>query len=214
MAATEWYRCASWSPADRDDFFARIARARRENRAQYLRVAGVCLRESGHPAAAVEVIDYLLREYPAPLELAVAHQTRADALSDLGDVEASLDGYRQSIAAERRYPAVDAGASHSFGMRVILLRRADLYAEALETLDTSRVRDIVPAARFQAAAIRAVTLAALRGEATARPHALAALEEAGLEHSGLQYHPTLGLVKDVDPRLMAELARIAGPDGR
>jgi tetratricopeptide (TPR) repeat protein len=212
VAATEWYRCASWSLAERDDFFARIARARRENRAQYLRIAGMTLRESGHPAAAVEVIDYLLREYPAPLELAVAHQARAGALGDLGDVEGALDGHRQAIAAERRHAAVNAGASLSFGMLVIRQRRADLYAEALEALDTSRVSDLVPVTRFQAGAIRAVTLAALRDEAAARPHARVALREAGLEHSGLEFHPTLGLVKDVDPRLMAELARIAGPD--
>lgn len=39
----EWFRSPGWSEADRADFEARLARSRKYNRAQYLRIKGLAL---------------------------------------------------------------------------------------------------------------------------------------------------------------------------
>jgi tetratricopeptide (TPR) repeat protein len=43
----EWLRSRGWSEADRADFEARLARSRRYNRAQYMRIKGLALSNAG-----------------------------------------------------------------------------------------------------------------------------------------------------------------------
>src|SRR5438128_1768759 len=51
----EWFRSPSWSEADRAEFEARLARSRKYNRAQYLRIKGLALRDAGEIEAAREL---------------------------------------------------------------------------------------------------------------------------------------------------------------
>jgi hypothetical protein len=43
----EWFRSRGWGDANRADFEARLARSRGYNRAQYLRIKGLALRDAG-----------------------------------------------------------------------------------------------------------------------------------------------------------------------
>jgi tetratricopeptide (TPR) repeat protein len=43
----EWFRSPDWGEADRADFEGRLARSRGYNRAQYLRIKGLALRDAG-----------------------------------------------------------------------------------------------------------------------------------------------------------------------
>ncbi len=45
--ADEWFRSPAWGPEDRADFEARLARARRTSRGQYLRIKGLALKDAG-----------------------------------------------------------------------------------------------------------------------------------------------------------------------
>ena len=48
----EWFRSRGWGEADRTDFEARLARSRGYNRAQYLRIKGLALRDAGEISGA------------------------------------------------------------------------------------------------------------------------------------------------------------------
>jgi hypothetical protein len=43
----EWFRSPDWGEADRADFERHLARSRAYNRAQYLRIKGLALRDAG-----------------------------------------------------------------------------------------------------------------------------------------------------------------------
>ncbi|MGH3470952.1 MAG: tetratricopeptide repeat protein [Nocardioidaceae bacterium] len=45
--AEEWFRSPEWTPQAQADFEARLARSRPHNRAQYLRIKGLALRDAG-----------------------------------------------------------------------------------------------------------------------------------------------------------------------
>lgn len=48
----EWFRSPAWGPVDRADFEARLGRARKSSRDQYLRIKGLALMEAGEPEGA------------------------------------------------------------------------------------------------------------------------------------------------------------------
>jgi len=45
--ATDWYRCKLWTKAEEEHFFAKLGRARKDGRAQYLRIQAVELVDTG-----------------------------------------------------------------------------------------------------------------------------------------------------------------------
>lgn len=51
----EWFRSPGWSEADRAAFEARLAKSRKYNRAQYLRIKGLALRDAGEVGGAREL---------------------------------------------------------------------------------------------------------------------------------------------------------------
>lgn len=51
----EWFRSPGWAEADRAKFEARLARSRKHNRAQYLRIKGLALKDAGEVGGAREL---------------------------------------------------------------------------------------------------------------------------------------------------------------
>lgn len=43
----EWFRSEAWGREDQEDFVARLGRARKDNRSQYLRLKGLALETAG-----------------------------------------------------------------------------------------------------------------------------------------------------------------------
>lgn len=52
VGATDWYRTSGWTIADQEHFERKLARARKENRAEYLRIKGLALEKAGTVEAA------------------------------------------------------------------------------------------------------------------------------------------------------------------
>ena len=42
----DWYRCKTWSKTDEENFFIKLNRAKKDNRAQYLKIQAVELVET------------------------------------------------------------------------------------------------------------------------------------------------------------------------
>ena len=79
--ANEWFRRTAWTKNDQAEFEARLARARKQNRAQYLRIQASHLMEAANPkltSAALELLNRMLAEYPSDIQVAQAHVQRAE----------------------------------------------------------------------------------------------------------------------------------------
>ncbi len=122
--AEKWFRRKTWTQEDREAFFARLKRSRGLfHKAQYLRVQAYELAETGKQeaiAAALELIEMLIRDYPVPFELACAHLLRAECLASRNDLAGAVESYRHSLEAQRALPNVHANAHLSgIGVRPI-----------------------------------------------------------------------------------------------
>jgi hypothetical protein len=71
---------------------------------------------------------------------------------------------------------------------------------------------IFPIERFRFHAIRAVIASHTRDDGTAHDEANLALQAATARHSGMCYHPSVGLVENVPDDLLHQLQRLAGRD--
>lgn len=197
MSKVEWFRRTTWSDADREDFNAHLKRSRGAgNKAQYLRIQGFHLAEAGHHSAAIELLDRLFAEFPQAIELAQAYAQKAASLAKLGDLESAIHEYRAALQSEREFPNVRTNAWLDFGWLVVERELTDHYDEVTRVFQEFH-KDAglkFPAIEYRYAAIQAF-LADARGEsAQARIFAKQALAEAAKNHSGLRYHPTVGLV--------------------
>jgi tetratricopeptide (TPR) repeat protein len=197
MKSTSWYRKRTWTEQDRADFNTRLKRSRHSgNKAQYLRIQAVYLAEAGHHEIAIELLDRMFAEFPERIQLAQAHAQKANSLAKLGQPEAAIIEYRAALQAERNLPNVQTQAWLDFGWFVVEKELTDFYGEAQQVLQEFRDEKGLkfPASEYRYYAIQSL-LANARGErAAAREYAMLALTEAAKKHSGLRYHPTVGLV--------------------
>lgn len=197
MTNTEWFRRTTWTDSDREDFYARLMGSRgASSKAQYLRLQALHLAEAGHHAGAIELLDRILAEFPGSIDNALSHAQKADSLARLGQTDAAIEEYRAALQRERDFPNVRTNAWLDLGWLVVEKDLTQLYDEVARTMNEFRDEGALkfPAIEYRYAAIQAL-LADARGEKTqAREFAKTALAEAAKDHSGLRYHPTVGLV--------------------
>jgi tetratricopeptide (TPR) repeat protein len=213
MSKLEWFRRATWTDADREDCNTRLKRSRGTgNKAQYLRVQAIHLAEAGHHQGAIELLDRVFAEFPDRIQLALAHAQKADLLAKLGQIGAAIQEYRAALQAERDFPNVRMNAWLDFGCLVVEKRLSDFYDEVSHVLQEFREEGGLkfPAIEYRYSAIQSL-LADARGDtAMARQFAKQALAEAAKEHSGLRYHPTIGLVGSERNKFESRLRALAG----
>jgi len=101
VLADEWYRRTTWTKDDQADFEARLARARKQNRAQYLLIQASYLMEAANrklTSAALELLNRMLAEYPSDVQVAQAHTQRAECHIQLGEVDKAIEAFRSALA--------------------------------------------------------------------------------------------------------------------
>jgi len=215
-AQKDWFRRKTWTDSDRQEFEATLGRARRPGRAQYLRIQAFHLAEKDDPTLlrpALELLDRALCDYPDDVvERAPALHQKADCLWRLGDTRAAIEAYRDTFRAEETTRRVGTGAWLEFSMRVVREGMADLYRE-VEALLERRAQDpsslTFPVQKYQFHLVLAVIAHEAGHRDGAVDHARRALDAAGLRHSGFRYHAGLGLVDNLEPKLLETLLRLA-----
>jgi tetratricopeptide (TPR) repeat protein len=211
MGREDWYRRSTWSVVDQQDFLARLKRSRASaNKAQYLRIQASYLAAAGNHTAAVELLDKLFLECPERLQLAEAHLQRALCLIELNQHQATIEEFRASLQAQRDCPNVGTTCWLQFPWFIVQREDRALYDEALAVLNEFRsdVSLTFPIDGYRYAAVRAL-IAEARGETdSAREFAKVALQCAEMSFSAFRYHPTVGLVEKVDPRIHGRLAAL------
>ncbi|MBK9032219.1 MAG: hypothetical protein IPL61_13020 [Myxococcales bacterium] len=214
MGRDDWYRRTTWSATDRAEFYARLNRSRTlEAKAQYLCIQAGHLQETGdcdRIAAAVELLDDLVARFPCTFQLTMAHLQRAECLDALDRVGEAIESFRAAVAARRALPNVCTRVALVFGMFCIRRELVELLPEAEAYVVEFDDESPFPRDVFEANAVFAIARAQRGDTPGARAAAVGALAAARLTTSGLPAHSTLGLVDDVEPKLLAQLERLAG----
>ena len=210
----DWFRKTSWDEADRADFRARLARAQKYGRPQYLRIQAGTLMECGDQflPAALELLDELLRDFPDSLELAGALEQKGELLYALGNVEAAAEAYAASVARMRSVPKMQTQDGWlNYGLLVAIEKLVLRYDDALQVLEefsgTSPL--MLSADWFKVRGSRALIFSERGLVREAAVNARLALEAAVQASSGIPYRPSLGLVGDRFSELREELREIA-----
>lgn len=211
----DWFRRATWTEEDQRDFRSRLTRARKENRAQYLRIQAGTLagHDRNNAPVALALLDELLDAYPDSPEVATALSQKAECLYQLGDLEAAADAYAASVQRMRDVPKMTTDGWLEYALMVATEHISTRYDEVLGILDEF-AKDwplMLPSDHFRLHASSALIAAKLGDSESARSHALLALKAADQQNSGLAHNKSVGLVRGYDA-LRRRLRRLAdGP---
>jgi tetratricopeptide (TPR) repeat protein len=205
MGRDDWFRNQDWSPDIEAAFFAKLARARRK--AQHLRIQAGTIAQS-HPRVALDLLDQYLA-LGEDFDIAAAHYDRATAKRALGDVAGAIDALEAALDREEAFPKLKTGAYIALPVLIVRERLTQRYNQALALLEKHRERVMFPVDFFHWNAVLAIVLSELGVREKAAEAARAAIEAAGLRHSGFRYHSHLGLVGDEDADLIKRVEMIA-----
>lgn len=215
MARDAWFQRTTWSEVERADFYARLERSRSSStKAQYLLTQAAYLAAAGDQArlsAAIELIDDMLARCPYDFHLALAHQQRAECLDALDRTSEAIESFRAGVTAQRAFPNVRTRVALVFGMFCIRRDLVALFEEAEAYVAELSDASPFPRDTFEANAVFALARAH-RGDATAAREAAAGALDAAARTASVPGHPTLGLVNDIEPRLLTKLLSLKDPE--
>ncbi len=209
----DWFRRKTWTPKDREDFFARLRRSRGAyNKPQYARIQAYELlttRTDEAYSSALELLDMILVEWREDAQLASVYHHRDECFVGLGDLSCAIVAYRQVFQTQRARKGELTMAHLDFGWLVATTPLRDLYDEALAVLCEFHC-DMFPVDRYRASAVQALILDSQGKREQARSYASIALEAAAATHSGFRYHAKLGLVESPDEEVHERLQTLVG----
>lgn len=192
MGRDDWFRNEDWDAGIAAAFDARLGRARKDNRPQYLRIQALHLAGT-HPREALALLD----RYEAAggdLSYAMALCQRASLLAALGDEDGAALACEAALDREAAVPNVRSNAFVDYPYLVAARGMQARFARALAVLDEGAGKVTFPVQRYMWHAARALIRDAMGDRAGARQDARFALDEAGEKHSGVERHPGIGLV--------------------
>src|SRR6188768_4024669 len=107
---TDWFRRKSWTQTDEEEFFKKLNSARKDGRAQYLKIQAIGLVQTEDKEllkVAEDLLHKMLTEYPDD------NFNKGSALHTLGDIyklrnnyQKAIEYYKQALDFEKVYPNV------------------------------------------------------------------------------------------------------------
>lgn len=189
MAPVEWFRTGDWDESARETFETRLARARADNRAQYLRIKALSLHAAGSVAAATDLLHRVLEEFPDSLDAAACAELLGDMACEAGAHQEAEHHYRRSLDLSAAQNGTS-GEVH-VGLAEALLGQGR-HREALDALRSSSVSELTmnrSICRWNAALAQAAHGAGEREAAMQAAQAALALLDAPDQFSR---HPGVG----------------------
>jgi tetratricopeptide (TPR) repeat protein len=198
----DWFRRKSWTPTDEVEFFKKLNRARKDGRAQYLKIQAI---ELVHPMdhallkVAEDLLNKMLTEYPDD------KFNRVSALHTLGNIyklrgnyQEAKDYYKQAFDFEKVYPNVITEAYLDYSELVIKTHDTTSFDEVEEILLERHSRLIFPIEKYKVNSLLSIINKHRDRHDEAKRFAELANQSANAETSGLKYHKYLGVVKGRD----------------
>ena len=212
MGRDDWYRNEEWNSEVEKVFLERLARSRGQRDQQLkIQVQMLAARFPNDALRLIEIYDDTRTEEVWDLDVIAAS---AKAYEELGETGKALEAYRRILQHDENQPF--------FPMHVLLdapyliARKGDvsdfpLAFELLQRAEMSMQKQGLnfAAQRFVFNASYALIRQRSGQQDQAKEHAVAALERAGVRHSGLRYHRKVGLVGDEHRKTIVRLRSIA-----
>ncbi len=198
----EWYRRKTWTKTDEEEFFAKLASARKDGRAQYLKIQAIELVETEDQTllkVAETLLNKMLTEYPDDdFEKGSALHTLGDIYKLNDNYELAIDFYKQALDFETICPSVVTQAYLDYSELVIKTGKENLF-EQLEKLLLDRYSELTfPIEKYKVNSILSIINANKGRPEQAMKYADIAEQFATAETSGFRYHKYLGIVKERD----------------
>lgn len=201
--ANDWFRNTEWNESIERAFDEKIARARKWNQSQYLRIQA-CTLASTHPAVALRLLDRYFA-MPDQCDRAQAHVDRATALLALDCVSDAIMSYEAALAHEAAHRNSLTQAYLQLPYLVATRRICERYDRALEILHTHVDQLTFPVEHFLWHSANALIVGNRGDTDLACIHAEQALQAAALKHSGFSRHKSIGLVTSEYDGVIKEL---------
>ena len=194
----DWYRRQTWTEVDEKEFFEKLGRARKDGRAQYLRIQAVTLIDTYDKnllKVAETLLSKMLKEYPEN------NFERGSALYSLGDIskrfedyDTAIDYYKQALDFEKIYPQVKTMAYLDYSELVVRKGYSELFGK-LERILLKRYSGLLfPVEKYKVNSLLSIICKHKNDNEKAKYYATVAEENANAEISGLRYHKYLGVV--------------------
>jgi len=198
----EWYRRKSWNKTDEEEFLSKLGRARKDGRAQYLKIQAIELVETKDIAlleVAETLLNKMLTEYPED------NFNKASALHTLGDIyklkkdyKRAIEYYKQALDFEKIYPNVRTQAYLNYSELIVKTGNFELFGEVESLLLERYAGSLFPIVKYKLNSILSIFNKYKGRQDEAKRFAEIAEQFATAETSGLRYHKYLGVVTERD----------------
>ena len=197
---TDWYRRKTWTNIDEDEFFAKLGRARKDGRAQYLKIQAIELVSTKNIEllkVAKTLLKKMLAEYPNDnFNKGSALHTLGNIYRQLDDYDIAIDFYKQALDFELIYPNVRTQAYLDYSELIIKTGKIEKYNEVEKILLDRYEGLLFPIERYKVNSIMSIINKEKNRMDKAKHYAELAEKNATSEISELQYHKNLGVVKE------------------
>lgn len=201
---TDWYRKKTWTKADEEEYFAKLARARKGGRAQYLKVQAIELIETGDKnllSVAETLLNKILTEYPDNrIEISQTYNSLGEIYKLREDYETALMYFQQALDFEKEFASVITSAYLNFSEIVIRAEKTERYDE-VEHLLAEKIKNepfIFPIQSYMIYAVMAVISEHKGDFEQAKIYAALAERNATTPTNSLWHHQKkkIGVVKE------------------
>lgn len=144
---TDWYRRKTWTKTDEEEYFAKLGRAKKDGRAQYLRVQAIELIETKNKnllAVAESLLNKILTDYPDNrLEISQTFNSLGEIYKLKEDYETALEYFQKSIDFEKEFPNVITTSYLNFSVTVVHAEKTELYDKVEKFLTEKINKDTI-----------------------------------------------------------------------
>ncbi len=195
---TDWFRRKTWTKTDEEEFFTKLGRARKDGRAQYLKIQAIELVETKDKQllkVAETLLTKMLTEYPDD------NFNKGSALHTLGDIYKQLENYngaikyyKQALEFEKVYPNVKTQAYLDYSELLVKTGDTSSFDEVENILLERHSGLLFPIEKYKVNSILSIINKHKNKQEKAKYFAELAEQNANGKTSGLRYHKFLGVV--------------------
>jgi tetratricopeptide (TPR) repeat protein len=141
---SDWYRRKTWTKTDEEEFNAKLSRARKDGRAQYLRLQAYELVETKDESLfypAEILLNKILTEYPENnFEKSSTYNQLGEIYKLRNDYDKAIEYFEKSLDFEKEYSKVITTSYLEFAETVIRAEKIELYDKVYELL-TAKINE-------------------------------------------------------------------------
>ncbi|MEZ7515502.1 hypothetical protein [Flavobacterium frigidarium] len=198
---SDWYRRKNWTENDEIEFYAKLNRAKKDGRAQYLKIQAIELIETKEENL-INVAESLLNKYL--YEFPEDNFNRSSCLGKLGEIYLlrnsplkALENFKKAIEFEKIYPNVITQATIKFS-EIVIENNIEAEYKYVEEILMNKINSenglTFNNEKYIVYSILSIINKENGNNKIAKEYTEIAEQSANLESSGFTYHKKLGIV--------------------